>query len=206
MAAESVAGNFICDCCGQNQPSSKVVVSRGNPSSRLMLIGEAPGASEDASGEPFVGRAGKLLDQLCTEVGINPSEDVYICNAVKCRPPKNRRPSKNELLSSLPWLTQQIKLVDPLIILLSGSTAVEAVLVIKDKISTIRGVWKPWQGRMVMPLFHPSYLLRNPSKIEEGPIALTRGDLVKVKDKLKELKTPKAMPMLGIDIDQGSKS
>ena len=195
-AADSFAGHLVCDCCGQNQPLPKVVVSRGNPSARLMLIGEAPGASEDASGEPFVGRSGKLLDQLCIEVGINPSEDVYICNAVKCRPPKNRRPSKKELLSSLPWLSQQIKLVDPLIILLSGSTAVEAVLGIKDKISTIRGVWKPWQGRMVMPLFHPSYLLRNPSRVEGSPIVLTLGDLEKVKQRLKELKETMAVSIL----------
>ena len=196
MEAESLVDRIICDSCGLNQPSSKVVVSRGNPCARLMLIGEAPGASEDASGEPFVGRSGKLLDQLCIEVGINPSEDVYICNAVKCRPPKNRRPSKKELLSSLPWLSQQIKLVDPLIILLSGSTAVEAVLGIKDKISTIRGVWKPWQGRMVMPLFHPSYLLRNPSRVEGAPIVLTLGDLERVKQRLKELKEAMAVSTL----------
>lgn len=164
-----------------------------------MLIGEAPGASEDVMGEPFVGRSGKLLDRLCLEVGINPSTDVYICNAVKCRPPKNRRPSKEELLTSLPWLIQQIKLVDPFVIILSGSTAVEAVLGIKGKISTIRGIWKPWQGRMVMPLFHPSYLLRNPSRVEGAPITLTLGDLLKVKQKLKELKEAMDVSMLGIE-------
>ena len=196
LVADSLSDHSICDCCGLNQPSSKVVVSRGNPSARLMLIGEAPGASEDALGEPFVGRSGKLLDQLCLDVGINPSEDLYICNAVKCRPPKNRRPSKDELFSSLPWLTQQIKLVDPLVIVLAGSSAVEAVLGVKDKISAIRGSWKPWQGRMVMPLFHPSYLLRNPSRVEGAPIALTLGDLVKVKQRLKELKEAMDVSML----------
>ena len=196
MEEEAFIDQLVCACCGLSQPSPKVVVSRGNPSAHLMLIGEAPGAREDALGEPFVGRSGKILDQLFFDVGINPSEDVYICNAVKCRPPKNRRPTQDELFSSLPWLTQQIKLVDPLVIVLAGSSAVEAVLGVKDKISTIRGVWKPWQGRMVMPLFHPSYLLRNPSRVDGSPMALTIGDLIKVKERLKELKEAMDVSML----------
>ncbi|WP_320667895.1 uracil-DNA glycosylase [Prochlorococcus sp. MIT 1307] len=197
LEAESLVSQLLCDCCGCNQSSTQVVVSRGNPGARFMLIGEAPGAREDALGEPFVGRSGKVLDQMLINVGINPSKDVFICNAVKCRPPKNRRPSKAELLSSLPWLKQQIKLVDPLVIALAGSTAVEAVLGVKEKITSLRGVWQTWEGRMVMPLFHPSYLLRNPSKVEGAPISLTRGDLLEVKNKLKEFQKAIAMPMLG---------
>ncbi len=160
-----------------------------------MLIGEAPGAREDELGEPFVGRSGKVLDKLFKDVGINPLEDVFICNVVKCRPPKNRRPTKEELLISFPWLNQQIELVDPWVIILSGSTAVEAVLGLKEKITSLRGVWRAWEGRMVMPLFHPSYLLRNPSKTEGGPVALTRGDLLQVKNRLKDLHKAIAMPM-----------
>ena len=204
MPADFATVQLVCDCCGSNQSSTKVVVSRGNPSARFMVIGEAPGAKEDAIGQPFVGRSGKLLDLLLNDVGINPHRDVFICNAVKCRPPKNRRPSKQELLSSLPWLNQQIELVDPWVIALAGSTAVEAVLGLKDKMSAIRGVWKSWQGRMVMPLFHPSFLLRNPSRVAGAPMALTLGDLLKVQNRLKEFKKANAMPMLDLDI--GGKS
>ena len=204
MAEQPLFSNPLCGCCGLSHSSTQVVVSRGNPSARLMLIGEAPGATEDALAEPFVGRSGKLLDQLFEDVGINPLNDVFICNAVKCRPPKNRRPSKAELLSSFPWLNQQIKLVDPWVIALAGSTALEVVLGVKDKISSFRGVWQTWEGRMVMPLFHPSYLLRNPSRVEGGPIALTRGDLLEVKNKLKEFQQGIAMPMM--DCDGGRKS
>ena len=204
MAEQPLSGNLLCGCCGLSHLSTQVVVSRGNPSARLMMIGEAPGATEDALAEPFVGRSGKLLDQLFEDVGINPLNDVFICNAVKCRPPKNRRPSKAELLASSPWLDQQIKLVDPWVIALAGSTALEVVLGVKDKISSLRGVWQTWKGRMVMPLFHPSYLLRNPSRVEGGPIALTRGDLLEVKKKLKEFQEGAAMPMMGCDGGQES--
>ena len=201
MAAESFSDQVACDCCGVNESSIQVVVSRGNPSARLMLIGEAPGAMENKLGQPFVGRSGKVLDQLLKEVGINPHHDVFICNAVKCRPPKNRRPSKSELLSSLPWLNQQIKLVDPWVIALAGSTAVEVVLGLKDKISHLRGVWQYWEGRMVMPLFHPSYLLRNPSRWEGSPIDLTLGDLLKVNNQLKEFQKAISKPPSCIDKD-----
>jgi len=204
VAAESSFDHLFCDSCGLTQPSNQVVVSRGNPTARLMLIGEAPGANEDALGEPFVGRSGKVLDQLLIDAGINPFDDVFICNAVKCRPPNNRRPSKHELQCALPWLNQQIELVDPWIITLAGATALDVILGVKEKMSTFRGVWQSWEGRMVMPLFHPSYLLRNPSKVEGGPIALTRGDLFQVKNKLEELQNSIGMPML--ELDRGHKS
>jgi len=196
LVAELVNPNLFCECCGLAKSSTNVVVNRGNPLARLMVIGEAPGAREDALGDPFVGRSGKVLDQLLVEAGINPEKEAYICNAVKCRPPNNRRPLKSELLASLPWLNQQIQLVDPWVISLAGSTAVEAVLGIKDKISSLRGVWQYWQGRMVMPLFHPSYLLRNPSKVEGSPFSLTRGDLLQVRNKLNEFQEAMSMPML----------
>ena len=163
---------------------NKIVVSRGNPLAKLMIIGEAPGAKEEEIGEPFVGRSGKLLDKLLQNVGIDINQDVYFCNVVKCRPPQNRRPTKAEIQENLPWLYQQIKLVNPRVIVLVGATALEAILKIKSRISILRGKWIDWEDRLVMPVFHPSYLLRNPSKEEGKPISLTNSDFLKIKEKI----------------------
>ena len=163
---------------------NKIVVSRGNPFAKLMIIGEAPGAKEEEIGEPFVGRSGKLLDKLLQNAGIDINQDVYFCNVVKCRPPKNRRPTKLEIQENLPWLYQQIKLVNPSVIVLVGATALEAILKIKSRISILRGKWIDWEGKLVMPVFHPSYLLRNPSKEEGKPMSLTKSDFLKIKEKI----------------------
>ena len=163
---------------------NKIVVSRGNPFAKLMIIGEAPGAKEEEIGEPFVGRSGKLLDKLLQNAGIDINQDVYFCNVVKCRPPKNRRPIKIEVQENLPWLYQQIKLVNPSVIVLVGATALEAILKIKSPISILRGEWIDWEGKLVMPVFHPSYLLRNPSKEEGKPMSLTKSDFLKIKEKI----------------------
>ena len=163
---------------------NKIVVSRGNPFAKLMIIGEAPGAKEEEIGEPFVGRSGKLLDKLLQNAGIDINQDVYLCNVVKCRPPKNRRPTKIEIQENLPWLYQQIKLVNPSVIVLVGATALEAILKIKSPISILRGEWIDWEGKLVMPVFHPSYLLRNPSKEEGKPMSLTKSDFLKIKEKI----------------------
>tara|TARA_Y100001968_G_C19271005_1_gene674237 strand:+ start:310 stop:915 length:606 start_codon:yes stop_codon:yes gene_type:complete len=173
-----------CDFCEPQEDFSVVVVSRGNPSAKLMVIGEAPGAMEEKTGKPFVGRSGKLLDNLLNEVGINSNQDVYFCNVVKCRPPNNRRPKRKEIEESLPWLKQQIFLVDPHVIILTGATAVESVLRLDQAMTSLRGTWQNWQGRLVMPIFHPSYLLRNPSRDEGTPFFLTLSDLFKVRQKL----------------------
>ena len=162
----------------------KIVVSRGNPFAKLMIIGEAPGAKEEEIGEPFVGRSGKLLDKLLQNAGIDINQDVYFCNVVKCRPPQNRRPTKIEIQENLPWLYQQIKLVNPSLIVLVGATALEAILKIKSPISILRGEWIDWEGKLVMPVFHPSYLLRNPSKEEGKPMSLTKSDFLKIKEKI----------------------
>ena len=175
-----------CELCGLEQPLARLVVSRGDPKARLMLIGEAPGSLEDEKGLPFVGRSGRLLDELLNDVGINPSKDIYITNVVKCRPPRNRRPSKAEIYSYLPWLYQQIDLIDPHIIILLGATAMESVLGLKSAISKVRGKWHFWNGRMTMPLFHPAYLLRNPSKALGAPIDLTRKDLLTICNSLNQ--------------------
>ena len=167
-----------------NNSINKIVVSRGNPFAKLMIIGEAPGAKEEEIGEPFVGRSGKLLDKLLQKAGIDINQDVYFCNVVKCRPPKNRRPTKIEIQENLPWLYQQIKLVNPSVIVLVGATALEAILKIKSPISILRGEWIDWEGKLVMPVFHPSYLLRNPSKEEGKPMSLTKSDFLKIKEKI----------------------
>ena len=170
--------------CNSNNFINKIVVARGNPQAPLMIIGEAPGAKEEELGKPFVGRSGKLLDKFLRNAGIDSNQDVYFCNVLKCRPPNNRRPTKTEIQENLPWLYQQIKLVNPLIIVLVGATALEAILKIKSPISILRGKWINWEGRLVMPVFHPSYLLRNPSKEEGAPMSFTKSDFLKIKEKI----------------------
>ena len=178
---------LTCNFCDCDRAIPQVVVSRGSPRAKIMIIGEAPGAKEDAIGEPFVGKSGKLLDKLLNLAGIDSKEDVYVCNVIKCRPPQNRRPLKEEIKLSIPWLNQQIKLVDPLVIILVGATALEAVLGIRGRISNLRGKWQNLDGRLVMPLFHPAYLLRNPSREEGQPTSLTLLDLNKVRLQLKKV-------------------
>ncbi len=200
MPAEKTKKTNVCSICHLSNTASQVVVSRGNPLARLMIIGEAPGAKEDALGAPFVGRSGKLLDFLLEEVGINSKKAVFVCNAIKCRPPNNRRPSQKELSYSLPWLHQQIELVDPWIIILAGSTAVQTLLGVKEPITTLRGNWHHWEGRSTMPIFHPAFLLRNPTKLKGGPTSLTKGDLLKVKNRLDKITTAQSMQELIVDI------
>ena len=175
-----------CTGCDLALTRERVVISRGAATAPLMLIGEAPGAREDALGQPFVGRSGQLLDRLLLEVGLNPESDLYICNAVKCRPPQNRRPKRAELTACRPWLDHQIDQLNPRVIVLLGATAVESLLGIKGGMTQLRGQWLSWDGRDVMPIFHPSYLLRNPSKASDAPTALTRSDLSTVQQRLCE--------------------
>ena len=166
--------------------SSRLVVGKGSIPADLMVIGEAPGSMEEKLGIPFVGRSGKVLIELMNSAGIDLENRGYITNVIKCRPPNNRRPTKDEIKYSMPWLNQQIKLVDPKIILLLGSTAIDAVLAVKQPITKIRGKWHRLEERLVMPLFHPSYLLRNPSNLKGKPKFLTFMDLLEVKQKLED--------------------
>jgi len=173
-----------CYKCELSKTRNNVVVAKGNPSAKVLIIGEAPGEKEDITGFPFVGRAGKMLDAMLDSVDINPLEDCYITNIVKCRPPENRRPSSKEIESCISWLDVQIKHVSPSIIILAGSTAVEGYLGIKDPITKIRGSWITRDDIKYMPIFHPAYLLRNPSKERGKPKWLTWQDLKKVKSEL----------------------
>lgn len=184
--AQACAG---CHRCALAETRQQVVVSRGNPAARLLLIGEAPGAQEDASGQPFVGKAGQLLDRMLASVALDRDRDAYICNVIKCRPPDNRRPTPAEIAACRPFLLRQIELVDPALILLVGATALEGVLGIRGGITKLRGQWQQGsgevlQGRWLMPIFHPSYLLRNASREPGSPKWLTWQDLQEVKRRL----------------------
>jgi len=130
-----------CKECSLAETRTNVVVAKGNPDAKILIIGEGPGEQEDITGFPFVGRAGKMLDSALNSVEIDPLEDCYITNIVKCRPPNNRKPSSEEVQSCIPWLDKQIDFLDPKIIVLAGSTAVESFLNIKQPISKIRGEW-----------------------------------------------------------------
>ena len=165
----------------------RLVIGRGSVLADLLIVGEAPGAQEDLEGKPYVGKSGKLLNQLLNKVGIDYKKDVYFCNVIKCRPPSNRKPTIREINIHKPWLMQQIKLVDPRIIILTGSTAMRAILEVKDPISNFRGQWIKKDGREIMVIFHPSYLLRFPSKEINKPYHLTLKDLENVSVKLNAL-------------------
>ena len=166
---------------------TKVVVYRGSPSARLMLVGEGPGAEEDRLGKPFVGRSGQLLDKILVAAGFDPEQDVFITNSVFRRPPNNRKPTSDEIEYYRPYLLEIIRLIDPAVIVLVGGVAMQSVLQEKRGITKVRGQWFDWNGRMVMPMFHPAYLLRNPSKTKGSPKALTWADIRAVRSKIDDL-------------------
>lgn len=176
-----------CTSCNLSETRKNVVVGKGNESAQVVIIGEGPGEQEDITGLPFVGRAGKMLDTALSSVDIDPLEDCYITNIVKCRPPNNRKPSAIESEACMPWLNEQINLLKPKIIILAGSTAVQSFLGIDEPISKIRGQWIEKDNIKYMPIFHPSYLLRNPSKNKGKPKWLTWQDLKKVKKELNSI-------------------
>ncbi len=181
----------VCTQCALGSTRIQSVFSDGNPNASIMLIGEGPGQQEDETGVPFVGRAGQLLTQILASVGIDRKQDVYICNTVKCRPPQNRKPLPAEMEACFPYLEGQIQAMQPKIILLAGATAVEDILKIKQGITKIRGQWFETRfGIKAMPIFHPSYLLRNPSKQPGSPKALMWQDIKAVRQELDRLGIP----------------
>ena len=166
----------------------KIVVYRGSPKARVMVIGEAPGAEEDAKGVPFVGRAGQLLDKIFAAVTIDSNRHCYVTNVVKRRPLNNRDPTAAEIAFYSGYLEEEIRLVDPAIIVLTGRHSMRALLGKNTPgITKIRGTWYEIDGRMVMPMFHPSYLLRNPQRTPGSPKALTWDDVREVKRKIDEM-------------------
>ncbi len=187
-----------CNChkCPLAPTRTNVVVERGDRRAKILIIGEAPGEQEDLSGLPFVGKSGQLLDKILESVGFDTNKDVYICNTVKCRPPNNRVPTEIEINTCKPYLLEQIRLIDPKIILLTGATSLKSIMGEKRGISKIRGQWLEWEGRLVMPIFHPSYLLRNQSREEGSPKWLTWQDVKAIKEKYLELVSADADPSI----------
>ena len=176
-----------CYRCALGNTRTHAVVGRGNQQAPVMIIGEAPGQNEDETGLPFVGKAGQLLEKILASVGLNSDRDVYICNINKCRPPENRVPTPAEIAACRPYLLEQIRLVNPKIILLTGATAVKGLTGDKHAITKIRGTWIEWEGRLCMPIFHPAYLLRNPARDLGSPKWLMWQDMQAVRAKLDEL-------------------
>jgi len=170
-----------CQNCPLGLIRTNAVPGEGNVHSPIIFVGEGPGEEEDNQGRPFVGRAGQLLTKILESVNIN-REDVYITNIVKCRPPNNRVPTNLEIQACTPFLIAQIEIINPRMIIPLGSTAASFFLGKEDSITKIRGKEFVWKGGIIVfPMFHPSYLLRNPSKEKGSPKDLTWQDIKKVK-------------------------
>ena len=172
--------------CKLKENASNLVFSDGNPNSKVMIIGEGPGANEDKEGLPFVGRAGQLLDKMLHAINLS-RKNVYITNVVNYRPPANRKPTEKEVERYLPYLKKHIEIIEPQIILLLGSTAMNAILQVTDVISKMRGKWYEIEINKCkvssIVSFHPAYLLRQPDQKKFSWI-----DLKMIRDKLKKLK------------------
>ncbi len=151
-----------CLKCGLGKTRTHFVFGVGNPKADIVVIGEAPGADEDAQGEPFVGRAGQLLNKILEATGFQ-REEVFICNILKCRPPGNRNPAPDEVELCRPYLEKQLKIVNPKLILLLGKVASESLLKTKEPLNKLRGKIHDYKGWKVMITFHPAALLRNPN-------------------------------------------
>ncbi|MBI4654113.1 MAG: uracil-DNA glycosylase [Nitrospirae bacterium] len=150
-----------CKRCKLSDGRTNIVFGEGNPNTEIMFIGEGPGMEEDQQARPFVGEAGKILTSLINKMGLK-REDVYIANIVKCRPPMNRPPQDDEINACKPFVEEQIKIINPKIIMTLGKTAVHTLLNIKTPISKLRGSFHEYMNIPVMPTFHPAYFLRNP--------------------------------------------
>lgn len=158
--------------CELKRGARSFVFSDGNPTARVMIIGEAPGREEDRAGKPFVGRAGQLLDRMLAAIDLDraaadPAHAVYITNVLPWRPPSNRTPDKDEIAMMLPFLERHIALANPDVIVLMGNTPCQALLG-KTGITRMRGQWAKVMGRPALPMFHPAYLLRNPAAKREA--------------------------------------
>lgn len=170
---------------------TNVVISRGNPEAKLLIVGEAPGPQENIQGKPFVGRAGQLLDKILESANFDPEKDVFITNSVFRMPPGDagkafRKPTDKEIEYYRPYVQEIVRFVDPLIMLLTGNVACQSILG-KTGITSLRGKWTEQDGRWIMPIFHPSYLLRNPDRSAGSPKALMWDDIKHVREKYDEL-------------------
>jgi DNA polymerase len=152
-----------CRRCKLCEARSTIVFGSGNPTAGLVVIGEGPGADEDAQGLPFVGRAGQLLTKMLESVQLS-RDEVYICNAVKCRPPGNRNPEADELAACRPFLDAQLGTIQPRVVLALGSVATQALLRTREPIGKLRGRLHSFGDAVLVPTFHPAFLLRNPGQ------------------------------------------
>ena len=191
MRTLEVIQNEVAACtkCNLHATRTNTVFARGNPDASLCIVGEAPGEDEDLQGLPFVGRSGQLLDKFLTETGLDVKKDIYVCNILKCRPPNNRRPTDQETDCCLPYLEEQLALIEPKVLLVLGNTAVQNLLGLQQGITKVRGrFFNTYFGNkktLSMPTYHPSYLLRNGADDSE-PRQQFRQDLRAVLDKIKE--------------------
>ena len=150
-----------CTRCKLHKTRTNIVFGVGNPKAELVFVGEGPGHDEDIQGEPFVGRAGKLLTQMIEAMGLKRS-DVYICNVVKCRPPENRLPERDEISTCMPFLARQLAVIRPKVICCLGACSAQTLLETNQGISRFRGEWFDYRGSKLIATYHPAYLLRNP--------------------------------------------
>ena len=192
---EAALDASTCTRCRLSQGRTQVVYGVGDPSADLMFIGEAPGFHEDRQGEPFVGAAGQLLNQLLGEIGIA-REDVYINNTVNCRPPGNRDPLPDELEACKPWLDERVALIDPAVVVTLGNWATRYILGKQVSISRVRGQRFPWSGRTVIPTFHPAAVLHGGGQASNQMTAL-RADFQEIRRALAERPQP-AEEQLGL--------
>lgn len=160
---EKIRADIGPDCtrCKLHRARTQIVFGVGNPKAELVFVGEGPGRDEDIQGEPFVGRAGKLLTQMIEAMGLKRS-DVYICNVVKCRPPENRLPEKDEIATCSPYLLRQLAAIGPKVIVTLGACSAQTLLQTNQGISRFRGQFFDFHGSKLMATYHPAYLLRNP--------------------------------------------
>jgi DNA polymerase len=156
-----------CHLCELSKSRTHVVFGEGNEDAEILFVGEGPGATEDSTGHPFVGRAGEVLTNMIEKVLLIPRSEVYIANIVKCRPPNNRVPTVTEAHTCLPYLLKQIDAIRPRLIVTLGATAYHYLTGDESKISRIRGTIQKRDSYTIIPTFHPSYLLRNPSAKKE---------------------------------------
>ncbi len=171
-----------CFLCELSKSRKRVVFGKGNPKSDVVFVGEAPGATEDSMGEPFVGRAGELLTNMIERVLERPRSSVYISNIVKCRPPNNRTPTPKEALTCRPYIIKEIEIIKPKLIVALGSTAFRYLTNDNTPISKARGHFFTYNNIHVLPTYHPSYLLRNPSAKRDA-----YNDMLKIKKFLTQI-------------------
>ncbi len=164
----------VAQCPVGTDACTKIVFGDGNPLTKIIFIGEAPGRNEDAQGKPFVGRSGQLLNK-CLNVAVIKREDVFITNIVKCRPPDNRKPIPSEIAFYKPILLREIKIIRPAVICTLGSSSLEALTNATFSMNKIRGKILSFAGTDLIPTFHPAYILRNPSALND-----LQNDLIKV--------------------------